>query len=128
MAEQRSARVPNFDKARERLLSGSVAEALAEFERCVEQGVAPVASRFYYGLCRFRLDDFAAAIEDFEEVVRLEPWDHIAHFYAGLCYERLGRAADARRSRQLAYEMSDRLLAYPAERGQTPSPGLRRSA
>jgi len=79
-------------------LSETVAEIAAEYRRQVRDNPDDAAARHSLGLAYLYGRDFAAAREQFESVVSLEPEFADAHAKLAVCLARLGMVGEARRA------------------------------
>ena len=74
----------------------------------VERGLRDIDSLQMYlivtylnrGLAKAKLGDYEAAIENYNEVIRLKPYFAIAYYYRGLAYEILGKKEEAELDRR----------------------------
>jgi tetratricopeptide (TPR) repeat protein len=99
--------------------ASAAGEALRASPRPAGPSGTPFADAFERGIAAYNADDTEAALDAFEEAVRLNPDDPEAHINLGLVYMRLQRTEDALRELTAGVAIErrrDGLAAEPSRR------------
>ncbi|MDA1016728.1 MAG: tetratricopeptide repeat protein [Planctomycetota bacterium] len=105
--DQRTDWNPSFGLRNARLLrlEGEFQAGLTEVKRILDVEAGSHVALFMRGVLRFDLQEFTAAAEDFEAVLRMTPNNKEAHFKLAQAYQQLGQTSQSdlhfQRSRQL---------------------------
>ena len=73
-------------------------KALAALQKVAASDIDDPHVRYYMGQIRTKLDQHDAAIEDFQEAIRLDPYNVSAYYGLANLYRRLGRQEDWRQT------------------------------
>jgi tetratricopeptide (TPR) repeat protein len=101
---------------------GKYDKALADCSEAIRLTPDDIAARYLRGLVRYHASDYASAIDDFSEVIRLDSKYASAYRSRGDAYARLGDGTRAGADRDLALRLAASRVDPVVARGSVPLP------
>jgi len=84
-----------FELGKRFIANRNLKDAINVFEKILIEKKDHIPSLMNLGICYFRLKEIPKAKEYFNQIVLLNPNDHLATYYEGLCYERSNQLDNA---------------------------------